>query len=173
MFDKEIDMSNNFQFFLEENFKNSYIDWVFELEGITGIPDCVIFEKTKKNIRFVVTLEFKLKNWKRALEQSKLSKLYSNLSFVVISSAGLTPALKNINSFIREEVGLATFTKQGLEILYCPTAKAPISDIYTYLLYMKLIELNKVSKSKNKLMLWKHSNSLILEKKLRKFKKVE
>ncbi|MCS5422204.1 MULTISPECIES: hypothetical protein [Psychrilyobacter] len=171
MFKKELDMSDDFKKFLSKQFKNKSFDYIFELEGITGIPDCILFEKSKKNLKYIVTLEFKLKNWKRAIEQAIKATLYSNLVFVVMDKQGINAALKNIDDFKKRNIGLAFYgIDKKFKIHFFPEPKLPISDNYSLLLYKKLVESNKIENSSRKYYLWNKMKKRELYYKLKKFK---
>ena len=57
MFETEELMAQKFSEFLEKRIVNKSIDYVTELLGVDGIPDCVVFEKTNKNIKYVISYE--------------------------------------------------------------------------------------------------------------------
>lgn len=158
MFATELEMSVKFDDFLAKKVKknNKKIDYTFEVDGIVGIPDCILFEKTDKNLKVIVTFELKLKDWKRAFQQSMKSKLYSNFSFVVISKQGINAAKKNIDYFKKAGIGLAEFSKsQKMIIHYMPQYDIPISDLYVSLLYVQLIKIKKIENSTKNIKLYK------------------
>lgn len=63
--------------------------------------------------RYVVSIEAKLRDWKRALTQAYRYKTFSNQSWVLLDEAHISPALKSIDSFKNLEIGLASFSSQG------------------------------------------------------------
>jgi len=68
----------------------------------------------------VVSIEGKLRNWKRALLQAQRYKRFSNLSFVLLDKKHATPALKNISSFSSTNIGLVTMDGPDFVIHYMP-----------------------------------------------------
>ncbi len=143
MFLTEEEMSIRFEKFLKENFGNSYLK---ECQGLFGIPDFVFYNKNKEDVA-IVSFELKLKNWKRAAQQAFRYKSFSNISYVVLSSANVAPALNNIELFHRYNIGLAKFdSESSFEILYKPSSMPPFSNI----LNQKMIKTIGASRKKAK-----------------------
>lgn len=79
---------------------------------------------------YIVSYEAKLKNWKRALWQACRYKTFSNESWVILDSINEKPAIKNIQSFIDFNIGLASVSKTGaVNVHYRPKAEQHQSDI--------------------------------------------
>ncbi len=75
-----------------------------------------------------VAIEAKLKDWKRALRQAYRYKWFANKSFVFLPMENITIPKKNIDLFHGYNVGLAGVSKEdGIEVVYSPKPKAPIS----------------------------------------------
>jgi hypothetical protein len=144
MFETEKEMSRLFESFMKTNHGNAYVK---EFRGLFGIPDFVYFDKSNDNIS-IISFELKLKNWKQALMQAFRYRSFSELSYVVLPTKSLKVAEKNIELFIRYNIGLATFDKNDkLEIFYKPKQTEPLSEF----LYSKVIKelINNRKKSKN------------------------
>lgn len=125
MFESEQEMSHKFEKFLKVNFGNAYLK---ECLGLFGIPDFVFYTKQKKEVS-IISFELKLKNWKKAAKQAFRYKSFSNISYVVLSSKNVNPALNNIAFFERYNIGLATFDNDNdFEILYKPELGLPYSE---------------------------------------------
>jgi len=58
-------------------------------------------------------IEAKLKDWKRALKQAYRYKWFAEYSFVVLDAYYTKSALKNIDHFIKYNVGLASISTDG------------------------------------------------------------
>ena len=169
MFDTELRMHKYFEDFLKKKICNKNIDYLYEVDNLYGIPDYVLFEKTKKNIKYILSIELKLKNWKQGLIQAFRYKNFSNDVFLVIDSKNISSALKQINDFVKYNVGLASFDEnKNFYIYYLPISEIPHSDFYTNNLIKEIQESRKLCQVKNKLNLWKKAYSEELIKKLKK-----
>lgn len=79
---------------------------------------------------YIVSYEVKLKNWKRALWQACRYKTFSNESWVILDCMNEKPAIKNIQSFIDFNIGLATVSKSGVVKIHSyPKSEQHQSDI--------------------------------------------
>lgn len=77
----------------------------------------------------VVSIEAKLRDWRRALRQAYRYREFSNQSWVLMDAYRVSPALAQIQQFIRSGVGLASINTSGeLFIHHAPTVAAPLSD---------------------------------------------
>lgn len=172
MFETEELMAQKFSEFLEKRIVNKSIDYVTELLGVDGIPDCVVFEKTNKNIKYVISYELKLKNWKRAMKQAFRYKLFSNEVYVVMDKKYINSALKNINEFYHYNIGLASFSCKGeLYIYFEPETHKPFSFAFFKMFYQQLLKANKIESSKKNILSIENLHSKFLKKKIDKIKK--
>lgn len=64
----------------------------------------------KKSIAF----EAKLRNWRKALLQAYRYKWFADYSYVILDAAHSNPAIQNIDSFEKMNVGLLTITTDGI-----------------------------------------------------------
>lgn len=91
-----------------------------------------IYEISKyKNspISKIVSIEAKLSNWKRALDQAYRYKEFSHQSWVLLDHSKIGGALKNIDRFKKAGVGLASFSTTGnLYLLATPKWENPKSN---------------------------------------------
>jgi len=123
MFATEQEMSKQFEKYLKTNFGNTYLK---EQQGLFGIPDFVYYAKQEEEISFI-SFELKLKNWKQAAKQAFRHKSFSNIAYVVISSADA--AMNNIDLFKKYNIGLASFdSSNDFEILFKPEHNEPYSE---------------------------------------------
>ncbi len=84
----------------------------------------------------LISIEGKLQNWKKALEQAARNRLFSSYSYVVIDAKKARPAVKQIDRFKQSGVGLAiaAANERTVTIIYRPPrSSGPISDIYAIL----------------------------------------
>jgi hypothetical protein len=68
----------------------------------------------------IVSIEAKLKNWKRALYQAIRYKQFSNESYVLLDKKNVRPAVKNLFLFKEKNVGLLSMDYDGYTLHYKP-----------------------------------------------------
>lgn len=61
----------------------------------------------------VISIEAKLKNWHRALNQAYRYKRFSNFTFVLLEEKYSSPAIKNLDLF--EKMGVGLITMEGMK----------------------------------------------------------
>ena len=71
----------------------------------------------------IISIEAKLKNWQRALHQAIRYKRFSNKSYVLLDKKSIRPALKNIHTFQKRNIGLMSMDNDGYTIHLSPKAK--------------------------------------------------
>lgn len=99
-----------------ENVKDFFI--LEEVDGMIGRPDVLLQNKKSKNI---ITIEVKLKNWKRALQQAYKYRSFSDIAFICMDEKNIKPALENIDMFKRSNIGLLSIDKNNkVKIYYEP-----------------------------------------------------
>lgn len=95
---------------------------VQEPKGLFGIPDVLLYNGE------IVAIEFKLKNWKRALQQAFRYRSFSCKSYVFLDSDYIGSAIKNLEEFERFNIGLCGVTEEGIETYHKPNRKNPFSN---------------------------------------------
>lgn len=110
---------------------------VQEPKGLFGIPDMLLYNGE------IVAIEFKLKNWKKALQQAFRYRNFSCESYVFLDSAFISSAVKNIEEFERFNIGLCGVTEDGIESYFKPNRKVPFSND----MIRKAYELFKINES--------------------------
>ena len=91
-----------------------------EVEGLVGRPDILL--KSKKNKK-IITIELKLKNWKRALAQAYKYKSFSDISYVCMDESNIDSVLKHLDMFEKYNIGLITISKnKKATIVHKPNA---------------------------------------------------
>lgn len=77
----------------------------------------------------VVSIEAKLRDWRRALRQAYRYREFSNQSWVLMDAYRISPALVQLQQFVRSGVGLASINTSGeLFIHHEPPVTEPFSD---------------------------------------------
>ncbi len=86
----------------------------------------------------VVSIEAKLKNWQRALNQANRYKKFSHYSFVMMDEKYSSPAILNLNTFKKLEIGLITMNNDNQQYkIHCiPERKKQDKSSY----YLKVNE---------------------------------
>lgn len=100
-----------------------------EVDGLVGRPDILL--KSKKNKK-IITIELKLKNWKRALAQAYKYKSFSDISYVCMDESNVASVLNHLDMFEKYNIGLITISKsKKVKIVYKPDATEPYAkDLY-------------------------------------------
>ena len=103
--------------------QNEYQDCEILLEpnGLFGIPDIMI--KSKE----IISIEAKLKNWKRALIQAYKYRSFSKKSYVFMDDDYIEAPLENIDEFKKFNIGLAGVSDKKIKIYYEPEEMEPFS----------------------------------------------
>jgi len=130
-FSSEQKMVDSFEVSLISDFlpKNDFIK-VYEPKGLFGIPDLILVENScslASKTYLTIAIEFKLKNWKRALSQAFKYRSFANLSFVILDNAFIKPALKNIELFEKSNIGLISYDGNNVIFHHRPSNKTPFS----------------------------------------------
>lgn len=98
-------------------------------------PTASTYRRTSasEHFSFLVSIEGKLANWKRALEQASRNRLFAAYSYVVMDAKHARPALENMARFREHGVGLAIARAQSRTVhIMCkpPHRCKPISGVY-------------------------------------------
>ena len=89
--------------------------------GLFGIPDIMI------NNKEIISIEAKLKNWKRALIQAYRYRSFSKKAYVFMDNDYIYAPLENIEEFKKFNIRLAGVSNEKIEIYYEPEEKEPFS----------------------------------------------
>ena len=100
-----------------------------EVEGLVGRPDILLKSKKDKKI---ITIELKLKNWKRALAQAYKYKSFSDVSYVCMDDSNIASIIKHLDMFKKYNIGLLTISKsKKVTIVHKPNdTKHYVKDLY-------------------------------------------
>lgn len=109
---------------LIEEFKKegNIFNYIEEPKGLFGIPDVVIYNGS------VVSIEYKLKNWKQAIKQAYRYKSFSYEAYVVLDMEFSESAKRNIETFTKFNIGLGAVSNDGIEFFYKPNRSKPFND---------------------------------------------
>lgn len=92
-----------------------------EIEGMIGRPDILLKTKNGKKI---ITIEVKLKNWKRALQQAYKYRSFSDVAFICMDDKNINPALTNMDLFKKSNIGLISIdSKNKVKIHFEPVLR--------------------------------------------------
>lgn len=105
----------------------------YEVAAPGGIPDLVIFNRNEDSLQYLISIEFKLSNWKRAVNQAFRYRNFGNEAYVVLDHAKSEKALDNIGFFKKANVGLITVDiKDNIYSWFLPEPKLPFSSEFAY-----------------------------------------
>lgn len=170
MFQSELEMHVLFGKFLDKKINNQFVDYDYEIDHLFGIPDYVLFEKTEKNLKYIISIELKLKDWNRGMAQAFRYKNFSNEVYLILDETYVIPALKRLEEFKRYNIGFATFNKElKFKIYFEPLPEKPHSSFYTFNLLKELTLKSKIKFSNKKLKLWENKQTKFLRRKLNKY----
>lgn len=100
----------------------------YEVRAPGGVPDLVLFNKSSDRLSYVVTVEFKISAWRRALQQSFKTRNYGNEAYVVLDAAHVGAALDHYHLFEQANVGLLSVAPNAsLDVWYYPQPHLPFS----------------------------------------------
>ncbi len=129
MFSSEKELHELIQGFLSENLSdrgNIFVE--SEMKGLFGVPDLVLAENVDGKVHHVIAIELKLSSWKRALMQAFRYRSFAWESYVVLDEKRSSPALSNVATFKKHNIGLATYSQDGFfKIIFKPKIKEPYS----------------------------------------------
>jgi len=88
--------------------------------------------RVRKDYSCVDAIEVKIKDWKGALGQAILNKHLADRSFVAICKKYSKPALKNMDTFIENNIGLMVIDDDfELRTIYLPPIQNVQHEVYT------------------------------------------
>lgn len=103
-----------------------------EVRAPGGIPDYVIYRSIDNSIHYLIAIEFKLKNWNRALKQAFRYRNFANEVYVILDKEQSNSALANIDLFKRANIGLITYDiNDTIEVFNFPIPGTPFSDEFS------------------------------------------
>lgn len=99
-----------------------------EVAGPGSVPDLVVYRREGERVLYVVTIEFKLHRWRRALAQAFRHRNFGNEAYVVLDEARARGALQHLDEFKSANVGLILMSTEGtVEVITYPEPRLPFS----------------------------------------------
>lgn len=122
--------------------KDEALDWLFNYGFATETDDGKI--QTAPYLRRHVTtsysIELKLENWKKALEQAVRGKSFADYQYVVLDESNILRAINHMGEFEDYGVGLMEIDETGeYHIHYKPDKESPYSPMNKWRLNEKTI----------------------------------
>lgn len=100
-----------------------------EVRAPGGIPDYVIYRYSDESVHYLIAIEFKLKNWRRALKQAFRYENFANEVYVILDREQASKAIENVALFEAANVGLIVFdVDESIEIVHLPVPSIPFSE---------------------------------------------
>jgi len=129
-------MSLKFSNYIIQKSQTDLIKIFKEVKGLVGIPDYLIYYNNK----MIISIELKIKNWKKGLEQAFKYRTFSNMSYLIIADDWLYLAKSNLRLFKKYNIGLASFDNcSNFKVFFHPKYDNPFSTFYLELLNKKLL----------------------------------
>lgn len=98
------------------------------------------FVRTSLPFSSLMAIEGKIRDWQRALQQANRNRLFCRQSFVAIDARYSRPALRNIDLFRKNRVGLAlVFRDADVHVVYRPPASRPMAPVMPILAEIALL----------------------------------
>ena len=104
----------------------------YEVQVPGVVPDLVIYLKEGGAVQYVITIEFKLGDWRRAVNQAFRHRNFGNEAYVVLDQARADSAMQHLEVFEHANVGLVTIdTKDVVRIRHLPEPGLPFSSQFS------------------------------------------
>jgi len=104
----------------------------YEVSAPGGVPDLVIFNGERHVLQYVITVEFKLGNWRRAIHQAFRHRNFGNEAYVILDQARSQAAIRNLQVFKKANVGLITVdAEERPKTWYSPEPGLPFSKEFS------------------------------------------
>jgi hypothetical protein len=94
-----------------------------------------ILKKYELPFKSSFAIEGKLKDWKRALTQAQRYKWFADYSYVVMDEYYSQPAIQNLDTFIKHNIGFATINPNGdFKRIFSPKKQKPYDPVMQIML---------------------------------------
>lgn len=111
-----------------------------ELRAPGGVPDFVLYHCVSGSIHYVIAIEFKLSNWRRALLQAFRYRNFANESYVILDRAHAARAIDTVKEFREANIGLITINTDGVvEAIHYPEPTIPFSEYFSRIVAQELV----------------------------------
>lgn len=134
-FGSELELSNFYSEIIQDAIIDFHLNVDFKLEvSAPGCrPDMILFDRKASNIHYLISFEFKLRNWRRAVYQAFRYRNFGNESYVILDYERSESAAENLEVFQKANVGLITIESNGkLTSWYVPKPQLPFSKEFSY-----------------------------------------
>lgn len=123
MFSSEQELvKNSLSFLINEFNYNNNLKYIEEPKGLFGRPDVILFNGK------IISIEYKLKNWKQAMKQAYRYQSFSQETYVLLDIDFATMAKENLAEFKKFNIGLGAVDNDKIEFYFKPKFKQPFSD---------------------------------------------
>lgn len=109
------------EFFGDDNLSQDTL-LIREPKGLFGIPDVMIYNGK------IISIEFKLKNWKGAMKQAYRYKCFSFESYVFLDDKYIKKPLENLSEFEKFNIGLCGVNEENITMYFKPIVEKPYSS---------------------------------------------
>lgn len=141
-FGTEAELASCFSNLMQEtrNRLNLEVGMQYEVPAPGVIPDLVIYSEERHILQYVITVEFKLSNWRRALHQAFRHRNFGNEAYVILDYARSQTARRNLDVFKKANVGLITVGAEGgIRTWYLPEPSLPFSKEFSQMVAGSLL----------------------------------
>ncbi len=141
-FRSEAELARCYSLLIQEaiNNLNLNIGMKYEVSAPGSIPDLVIFNEEMHALQYVITVEFKLCNWRRAIHQAFRHRNFGNEAYIVLDQTKSQAAIRNLEIFKKANVGLFTIDAEGkIRTWYSPEPGLPFSKEFSQMVARSLL----------------------------------
>ena len=111
-----------------------------EVRAPGAIPDLVLYHKRRRKIDYVISIEFKIRDWQCAMKQAYRHRNFANEVYVVLEYRKSAPARAAVEKFRSVNVGLATVDPdRGFQVWHYPVPSLPFSESFSKLFVKRLL----------------------------------
>jgi hypothetical protein len=96
---------------------------IAEPKGLFGIPDLLLYDNT------IISIEYKLNNWRKALKQAYRYRSFSNESYVFLDIDYISNPIKFLDEFQKYNIGLCGVSNNLIKLYYRPDKINPYNDM--------------------------------------------
>lgn len=115
--------------------KRQSLNWLSDQEFVKRTESGKIRTATnlRRHVTTTIAVELKLEKWRRALEQASMGRSFAEYRYVALAEDHLGRALKNLEKFKEDNVGLISIDEDGdSTIHWTPSRRAPYSSLYKW-----------------------------------------
>ena len=143
-FPSELQLGNVYSKLLMDEFSefDGNVHFKMEVKAPGCIPDMIVFVECQNSIEYIITFEFKLRKWKRALNQAFRHRNFCNETYVVLDHSHAKSAISNKEKFRKANIGLITIDTHGKRYTWVlPKPSTPFSNKFSHNLASTLLSI--------------------------------